>query len=67
MSSSDRKFFLYNMFNLDKFEKIYDIFKNEEKSSKVRKEDNEEKIKNIDIDNIVEEKDKRIKILKYFK
>lgn len=64
MSSSDRKLFLYNMFNLDKFEKIYDIFKNEEKSSKVRKEDNEEKIKNIDIDNIIEEKDKRIKIKK---
>jgi DNA repair exonuclease SbcCD ATPase subunit len=61
MSSSDRKLFLYNMFNLDKFEKIYDIFKNEEKNSKVRKEDNEEKIKTIDIDNIIEEKDKRIK------
>ncbi len=64
MSSGDRKLFLYNMFNLDKFEKIYDIFKNEEKSSKVRKEDNEEKIKTIDIDNIIEEKEKRIKIKK---
>ncbi len=64
MSSSDRKLFLYNMFNLDKFEKIYDIFKNEEKTSKVKKEDNEDKIKLIDIDNIIEEKDNRIKIKK---
>jgi DNA repair exonuclease SbcCD ATPase subunit len=64
MSSSDRKLFLYNMFSLDKFEKIYDIFKNEEKHSKIRKEDNEEKLKHIDIDNIIEEKDKRIKIKK---
>ncbi len=64
MSSTDRKVFLYNMFNLDKFEKLYDIFKNDEKHSKIRKEDNEDKIKNIDIDNIIEEKDKRVKIKK---
>ncbi len=64
MTSSDRKFFLYNMFNLDKFEKIYDIFKNDEKYSKIRKDENEIKLKNIDIDNIIEEKDSRIKIKK---
>ncbi len=64
MSSSDRKLFLYNMFNLDKFEKLYDIFKNDEKHSKIKKEDNEEKLNNIDIDNIIEEKDNRIKMRK---
>ncbi len=54
MSSTDRKNFLYNMFNLDKFEKMFNEYKNIEKTSKALKDDIEKKILNIDIDDILE-------------
>jgi DNA repair exonuclease SbcCD ATPase subunit len=54
MKSTDRKAFLYNMFNLDKFEKMFNEYKNMEKTSKALKDDVEKKILNIDIDDILE-------------
>lgn len=61
MSSSDRKSFLYNMFNLDKFETMYDSYKNEEKTYKTLKDDIEGKIIGFDIDTILDNilKDKK--------
>ena len=50
MNSSDRKNFLYNMFNLDKFEGMNDIYKSEEKKYKSLKEDIECKMIGLDID-----------------
>ena len=64
MKSSDRKNFLYNMFNLDKFEKMCDIYKNIEKISKSLKDDFEKKILNIDIDDILDNIDNDKKIIK---
>ncbi len=64
LSSTDRKAFLYNMFNLDKFEKMFDIYKNKEKSLKALKDDFEKKILNIDIDEILENIDNDKKIIK---
>ncbi len=66
MKSSDRKNFLYNMFNLDKFEKMFDIYKNKEKTSKALKDDIENKILNIDIDDILENIDNNKKIIKKY-
>ena len=54
MNSTDRKNFLYNMFNLDKFENMFDKYKNIEKTSKSLKDDFEKKILNIDIDSILD-------------
>jgi len=54
MSSGDRKIFLYNMFNLDKFEKMCNIFKIEERNSKFKMDNSETYITNIDIDNIIQ-------------
>ena len=54
MSSTDRKSFLYNMFNLDKFEGMYDIYKNEEKTYKTLKDDIESKLVGCDIDTILD-------------
>jgi len=54
MSSTDRKSFLYNMFNLDKFESMHDSYKNEEKMYKTLKDDIEGKIIGFDIDTILE-------------
>ncbi len=64
LSSTDRKAFLYNMFNLDKFDKMHDIYKNEEKSLKALKDDIENKVLNIDIDDILENIDNDKQIIK---
>lgn len=66
MSSSNRKDFLYNMFNLDKFESMYDNYKNMEKTSKTLKDDIERKIMSIDIDNILENIDNDKQIIKKY-
>ncbi len=57
MTSTDRKNFLYNMFNLDKFESMFDDYKNIEKTSKSLKDDYENKIVNTDIDTILDDID----------
>ncbi len=54
MKPTDRKAFLYNMFNLDKFEKMFNEYKNMEKTLKALKEDIEKKILSVDIDDILE-------------
>ncbi len=61
MSSTDRKSFLYNMFNLDKFEGMFDNYKNEEKTYKTLKDDIENKLIGLDIDSILDKllKDKK--------
>ncbi len=64
MSSTDRKNFLYNMFNLDKFENMFDIYKNVEKTSKTLKDDFENKILNTDIDTILDNIDNDKQIIK---
>ncbi len=64
LSSTDRKVFLYNMFNLDKFEKMFDIYKNKEKTLKALKDDFESKILGIDIDEILDNIDIHKKIIK---
>jgi hypothetical protein len=64
LSSTDRKVFLYNMFNLDKFENMFDIYKNKEKTLKALKDDFESKILNIDIDGILDNIDDDKSIIK---
>lgn len=64
MKSTERKNFLYNMFNLDKFEKMFDTYKNIEKTSKSLKDDYENKILNIDIDSILDNIDNDKEIIR---
>lgn len=54
MSSGDRKLFLYNMFNLDKFEKMCNIFKVEERNAKFKMDNSETYITDIDIDSMIQ-------------
>ena len=55
MKTQDRKEFLYNLLYLDKFEKMHNIFRNEEKIYKIKKDDLIEKIQSKDIDSILEQ------------
>jgi DNA repair exonuclease SbcCD ATPase subunit/predicted MPP superfamily phosphohydrolase len=66
MSSTDRKSFLYNMFNLDKFEGMFDNYKNMEKTSKALKDEIERNIMSIDIDDILENIDTHKRIIKKY-
>uniref|UniRef100_A0A6C0HW48 Calcineurin-like phosphoesterase domain-containing protein n=1 Tax=viral metagenome TaxID=1070528 RepID=A0A6C0HW48_9ZZZZ len=66
MSSTDRKNFLYNMFNLDKFENMFDTYKNIEKTSKALKDDFESKILNTDIDTILDNIDNDKQIIRKY-
>lgn len=61
MKTTERKEFLFNILNLDKFDKMYNIFKNEEKYSKIIKDDLEKRIGDIDIDNVIEQYEDRKK------
>ncbi len=55
MKTTERKEFLFNILNLDKFDKMYNVFKNEEKYSKIIKDDLEKRMGIIDIDNVIEQ------------
>ncbi len=53
MKTGERKEFLFNILNLDKFDKMYNIFKNEEKEAKFKKDELEKNINSLDIDDIL--------------
>jgi DNA repair exonuclease SbcCD ATPase subunit len=67
MKTTERKEFLFNILNLDKFDKMYNIFKNEEKEAKFKKDELEKNINSIDIDDtllILDELKQNIKSVK---